>query len=164
METPLYTFEAVHDSNHLSFLIALLFAIIALGGLIALLRRKVARENHNRNMLLALLTFFVFLIAASTAFFSWLAAKKIGTVAIYPDAIETSYGRAAFEHIRNAGFKDDKQPSLINPNISRKTTKLLIIEESDGKTHVLSEENYEIPKIWNKLKEAMEKWEDSPAN
>ena len=99
--------------------------------------------------------FFVFIIGASTAFFSGLNLKRTGTITIYESAIATAQSTIPFSDIKNARMIVDKEPSLINPSRSVRNTKLLLIEARDGTTIVLSEEDYEVEKMMSQLKRAM---------
>ena len=153
MEGILYTYEPMHEQDQATFWIALVLACVALGSMVWLLKGKALISNRNYRLLTTMLLFFVFLIAGSTAFFSQLFMYKVGPVNITESSITTPYGKVAFEDILNASIQVDKQPSIINPNITRKSTRLLIIEEKDGGTHVLPEENYPIQEILGRMKE-----------
>lgn len=152
-------FESNTSSQQLTFVLTVFIATVAFGGLLFLLKKKPAPGKRNQNMLVAMLLFFAFLIAASTAFFSKWSSLKTGTVSIYPDKIETGYGTASFDHIKKIYLEDNELPSMINPTIKRKTVKMLLIEETEGKIHILSEENYDINDIFRSLKKTIEQWE-----
>ena len=119
----LQQFESNTSSQQLTFALTVFIALIAFGGLIFLLKKKAPTGKHNRNMLVAMLLFFVFLIAASTAFFSKWSSLKTGTISIYPDKIETGYGIATFDQIKKVYLKDNELPSMVNPTVKRKTGK-----------------------------------------
>ena len=106
-----------------------------------------------------MLLFFLFLIAAGTAFFSAWNRIRLGPVNIYTSSIETPYGTIQFDEIRNAKIESNQQPSMINPQLNRRTVKLLIIEERSGKAHIFSEKDYRVQEILNGLKEAVADWE-----
>lgn len=134
--------------------LALVLAVVGLAGLVMRLRRKASGEAHTRNMLVAMLFFFLTTISAGTALFSWFSMRRIGPVTLYADAIETPYGKVAFRDIRKAEIVADQPVRLIPTANDSKTVKLLVIEESSGKAHVLSEKNYDIQRIFGALKEA----------
>ncbi len=159
MREILYTFEPIGSGTQSTFYLAILAALMGLGGMIALLRMKTSREHRNRNMLAAMLLFFVFLIGAGTALFSGLKMRKIGPVYIYADAITTPYGEAEFEHIKDAYIYADREPSLIDPSRSVRTTRMLVVQEESGKSHVLSEEDYPVKEVLAGLRTAIRKWE-----
>lgn len=153
MNQVIYTFDPTHQQDQTTFLLALFFALGALAAMFFLLRKPAADGNRNRRLLGAMLLFFVFLIAGSTAFFSRLFMQKLGPVTLYENAIETPYGIVDYPNIRNAYIHIDKQPSMINPSITRKSTRMLLIETKDGSAHVLPEANYPIQEILGKMKE-----------
>lgn len=131
-------------------------ALLALGALLAILAGKLEVADRNRRLLLAMLLFFTVLIAGGTAFFSWLTSYRIDTVTLYSRGLTTPYGTVAYEDIRDAYIRKEEQRSFVNPDIVRSSTRLLIIEERDGKTHVLSEENYALEPIFSTLRQQME--------
>ncbi len=153
MDGPLHTFTATVSSDQITFWTALFIAVGTLAGLIFLIRRKVDREAYNRNALLSMLTFFAFLIAASTAFFSSWSMKKTGPVSLFADRIELPSGTVAFSNLKNVAIKKEVERSVINPRQSTKEVKLLFIEEKTGKLHVLSELNYPVSEILSKIRE-----------
>ena len=52
--------------------------------------------------------------------------QKTGPVILYPDAIETPFGRAGFDQIQNAYIKEELQKSFINPSITTGSYKVSI--------------------------------------
>lgn len=148
-------FQPTHQEDQLVLYIGLILAIMGIVGLVWSLRKKpTTADGRNRNLLVAMLLFFLATISAGTAFFSWLSMHKTGPVTITADAIETPYGKVAFTAIRNAEIIADQPVRLIPSNNNRGTVKLLVIEEQSGKAHVLSEENYDIQRIFGALREA----------
>lgn len=149
-------FQPTHQEDQLTLYIGILLAVAGAVGLFLSLRKKATGEAHRRNMLVAMLLFFLTIISSGTAFFSWWSIRKIGPVRITDDAITTPYGKAIFRDIRKAEIIADQPVRLIPSNNNQAVVKLLVIEEQSGKTHVLSEENYDIQRIFGALREAME--------
>jgi hypothetical protein len=163
MEEPIANFSPQLGDQHAQLLIGAILALLALAGATALLRRPGRREVYRRRTLSAMLLFFVFLLAAGTVGFSWLTMRKIGPVRIYADAVRTPYGLAVFENIRNAAIQTEQDRSRVNPTFVRKEYRFLVIEEYSGKTHVLSEENFDLPQVLNALRQAVETWRENQA-
>lgn len=161
METILYSFDPNHGNSNTTLWVAIIITLISLAILIFLLRRKVDYEKRNQNLLIAMLTFFVFLIATGTSFFSFWEQQKIGPVLIFENAISTPYGKADFQNIRNAHIEVTRQKSWVNPQQGKNAVQLLIIEEKNKKVHVLSELNYDIITILGSLRETIGKWKES---
>lgn len=147
-------FQPTHQENQMVLYLAIIIAIAAGIGLFLSLRRKATGEARTRNMILAMLLFFAMTISGGTALFSWLTMHKIGPVTITADAIETPYGRIPFGEIRKAEIIADQPVRLLPSSNNRSTVKLLVIEESSGKAHVMSEENYDIQRIFGALRES----------
>lgn len=156
MKELLYTIEPQAGGGGTTIIIALIAALGGLAGMLALLRRPGTGGQRNQRLVGAMLLFFAFIIGGSTAFFSWLDLRRTGPVFIYRDAVETPFGKAAFRDISRVYIHLDQQPSRINPNQPRQQTRLLVIEERQGKTHVFSEERYDIAAMMERLKAAME--------
>ena len=159
MGEAIYTFEPNLSDTTSSLWLGLLAAVAGIGGCVFLLRKATTGKNRNYYLLGAMLLVFVFMIGLSTAFFSWWTQHKIGPVIIYTNAITTPYGTVKFARIDNAYIEEQRQPSLVNPSLTRSRYKLLIIEEIDGKTHALSEENYDLNLILQRLRGSVKDWE-----
>ena len=160
MEDVLYTFAPDNGPAAQTAWIAAAIALGALAGMASMLKKKAEGRQRNQNMLAAMLLFFVALIGGGAAFFSWLKIRKTSPVAIYEDAVETPYGKAAFNTIKDAYIYADKQSSFIDPSRSVRTTKMLVIEEKSGKTHVMAEGDYPINEILPALKSAVGSWKE----
>jgi hypothetical protein len=150
-------FQPIHQEDQIVLYIALVLAIVGAIGMVITLRRKVERSKHNQNMLIAMLLFFLMTISTGTALFSWLSMRKTGPVTISADAIETPYGKATFENIKQAKIINDQAVGLLPTGGNSRTVKLLLIEERSGKAHILSEKNYDIQRIFGALRSARRK-------
>ena len=155
MEEAIHVINPISKENLIFFWIGLIVSIGSITGMVVVLKQKRNYQEKNKQMLIAMLLFFVFLISISTTFFSFWAHLKIGPVRIEANAIETAYGKTAFKDIKKITFHESNQPSMINPNISRNSVRILLIEERSGKIHALSEENYNINSIMQKLNKAI---------
>lgn len=154
MDVALHTFQPQHTENQLGLWLGLLAGAIALAGMLYLLRTKTG--DQNRRLLGAMLLFFVCTISAGTAFFSWLTMRKIGPVNLYADAITTPYGKLSFDKIRSIYIKEEREKSLLKPEGSSESIRLLVLESREGKVHVLSDKNYNIQAILGSLKETID--------
>jgi len=102
-----------------------------------------------------MLIFFGILIFGTTGLLNFVNSLNLKTVKFYSDNIETPQGRISYDDIRSAYVYVDKPFTITqnNPKTSAsKDRRLLIIEEYNKKTHVLSEENYKIDEILTTLK------------
>lgn len=154
METVLHTFQPEHTENQMGLWLGLLIGALALAGMLRLLKHKSGEQN--RRLLGAMLLFFACTISVGTAFFSWLTMRKIGPVSLYRDAITTPYGKLDFDKIRSIYIKEEREKTLLKPDGSGKSTRLLVLESKDGKVHVLSDQNYNIQAILGTLKETID--------
>ena len=152
MEVPLYTFMPTSTSDNFSFWGSIIVMVISGVALYFLFRKKSSGDAYRRQMLMAMLVFFALIIAAATAFFSFWSIRKTGPVYLYKEAIETPYGKTSYDKIRRAYIDLNGKTSLVSPGTTTKSVRMLFIEESSGKMHVLSEENYDIDQILTKMR------------
>ncbi len=152
MEQPIAVFEPIRTGNYYNFIISLVVAFIALVFLLFNLKKKGTPTRKGYRQLFSLLSFFVLIIAVVTAFFSFWAAQKFTPVKVFQDAIETGYGNADFNNIVKVYIHNDQQKSRLTRELEGEITRILIIEESDRKTHALSEENYQIDSLFSVLR------------
>lgn len=158
MDKLLYTFEPVKSGFNFTIWVALILMACAVAGMVFLLKKKSTEISYNMRMLGAMLLFFVAIISASTAFFSFWASSRTTTVKIYKKSVETDRGRVTFKNLKGAYINADKGSSGgLMPSTKRDTTKLLIIEEKTGRTHVLSSYNYNVMKIVRLLQPMIKK-------
>lgn len=161
MEEILIRFDPLENSSEIAVWAGVAVGIIGFALSVWLFLRKEKGKDRQRNIILAMLLFFLGMIAFGTSFFTFWTQKKTGPVLIYENAIETTFGKSYFQDIKNASITVAGNKSLVNPNQQRGATRLLLIEEHEGKAHVLSEDNYKIEAILNKLRGAVQDWEKS---
>lgn len=129
----------------------LICAILAFSGMLYVFWRKFEYHEQNKKWLLAMLLFFVFLIASGTTVFSFLSYQRLDQVAVYQDYLKIGNRQIPFEQIKQVKLEKSQQKSMVNPNIVTNSIQLLIIEELSGKVSVLSEKNYKVNDIMNTL-------------
>ena len=144
------TFEANLELT--TFWVMLGVAVLFLGGMIALVQRRPAAGDHNRQMLLSMLLFFGMLIAGATAALDYWNASRIATVRLLPERLETGYGTVRYDQVKQFFIKSEQNYALFGVK-KGSPVKLLVIEEKTGKTHVLSEVNYDVLAIARALDE-----------
>ena len=132
-------------------------ALILCAVLAYLYKIKDVKNNKRLRQIGAMLVFYGVLIAACTAVFSyWTGVKNIDLV-FKETSVETPYGELKYNTVRDARIRTETQTSLANPNLVRGTTQMLVIVETSGKTHVLSEENYDIRAVLGELRKRIAK-------
>ncbi len=134
-----------------------IITIILLLSLIIGSRVKPKYEHrHYKNMFLMLL-FFGTLISGGATFFTWLTTVKLTPVVMRVQDMDTPYGTVDYTDIRNAYYYQDKQTGKYAKEKVIRETQFLIIDEINKKSHALSEENYEIDKIFSLLEKQVKK-------
>ena len=160
METPIRSFEPyLYGVNTLTIVfltITLLFAI----ALYFQNKKKVPYYEKSRKRVFSMLLFFGLIIFGVTGILNLVNTWKLKTVKFYSASIETPQGKINYDDIQSAYIFMD-QPLLINQNPDQpapiNNKRMLIIEEYNRKTHVLSEENYPIENILELLNQIRKK-------
>lgn len=146
-------FESNSSDQYLLSIICGLIALACAGFIFYLSRQPQKRETPIYQLLLG----FGIMIALGTAFFSWLSTTKLDTVKITAQGIELPEGKVKWNKIDRAYLHFDQQLQPFSGLPKGDTTRfLMIIERGSGKTHVLSEEDYEIEKIGEAIREKMD--------
>lgn len=154
--TPIAVFEPIYSSNSFWLYTGLVLSLLLWAGFAVVLTRKVDRSQYQRRMLLALLLFLAGITFSGMTLFSGWAVLRTGKVSIYADYLEQGSKRYTFDQIQQVYLQDDKQTSMINPNLVKKNTQLLFVELKAGKLLVLSSEDYETSRIFDTLRNAFE--------
>ena len=161
------TFDPIQTGLSKDLMTFGILTIVLLCGLVIGNRMKVKYEQrHYKNMLL-MLAFFATLISAGATFFTWLTTIKLTPVVMRAQDMDTPYGTVDYTDIRNAYYYQDKQTAKFAADKVIKETQFLIIDEINRKSHALSEENYDIDKIFSLLEKQVKQLpeaQESPAS
>ncbi len=159
MDTPLATFEpAASGMQSFSIIAFIVFAACGLGAYL-LLRQKSSGRAKNMNALIAMLFFFIGMIALGAFVFNGLAYQRIVTVTIYESGIQLGEKQIPFQNLENAKIEEIVETSFFNPNMVREKTRILFIADKSGKTYALSSEHYPVEKIMERMRSALQKRE-----
>lgn len=135
--------------------------VVLVIGLIIGSRVKTSYEQRHYKNMIMMLIFFGALISAGATFFSWLTTVKLTPIVMRAQDMDTPYGTVDYTDIRNAYYFQDKQTAKYAADKVIKETQFLIIDEINRKSHALSEENYEIDKIFSILEKQVKKSPDA---
>lgn len=131
-----------------------LLCALAAGGLMLWLLLKPEDMERNRRMLLSMLLFFAFLISLFSAAGIAVNAAKFRQVTVTNSAVLIGKKEIRFSELRGYLIREDRSQSWVNPGITKKTVRSLVLEEKSGKTHLLPEAYYDLPRLINTLDEA----------
>ena len=160
MESPIQSFEPyLYGINTLTFIfLSLTLLLIIL--LFFQNKKKVPYFEKKRKRMYSMLIFFGILICGTTGLLNLVNSFNLKTVKFYSNSIETPQGKINYDDIQSSYIYVDK-PLLMSQNnqqaSSPKQNRILIIEEYSRKTHVLSEENYQIEEILESLNKIRKK-------
>ena len=161
MEAPLHSFDpSLYGINNMSIVFITLTVIT---GVILYFqnKKKVPYYEKKRKRVFSMLLFFCLIVFGATGILNLVNTWNLKTVKFYESSIETPQGRINYDDIQAAYIYVDKPP-LMGPNNNDQqptpqNNKMLIIEEYSRKTHVLSEENYQINDILDVLNQFRKK-------
>jgi hypothetical protein len=153
MDKPLYTFEPFKHATDwvligTAFLVILMF-------LAAFAVQKYAKLDTNRRNIVNMVCFFIGIIAAGTAVFRLISLWKLKPVQIYSNRVETPYGTAPLNEIRDFYIKTERRTKPMNPSAVTDSSRYFFLMERSDKTHVLSEGDYDVDSILAKLNNVM---------
>jgi hypothetical protein len=137
----------LHPNLPVLFWIALIVALGAGAFTVYLLTGKAPWKGRLWRQVFPLWGFIVSLLALGVAFFSFWEHLKTGPIRFEAEEIRTSYGATRYEDIVRVYFHRETERSLIDPDLGKDTTTWLIIEDRKGKTHALSEDQYDLTAI-----------------
>lgn len=141
-------FQPQNSTDLTYFIIGLLAGIGGMLGAWLLLRKS----RKTQQSLIAMLLFFVGLIGLGTALFSYMSYRLVDEVVVTDTHFRSGYGETALADIKVMKIVTDRQSSFVNPSITQKSTRVLLIEEKSGRIHSLSELHYDITAIMRELR------------
>lgn len=153
MDKPLYTFEPFKQS--IDWVVVLTLALVLLMLFVSFLVKKYSKLDVTRRNIVNMVCFFIGIIAAGTAVFRLISLWKLKPVEIYAKRIETPYGTAQLNNIRDFYIKTEMRTKPMNPNAVTDSSRYFFLLERNDKTHVLSEGDYQIDSILAKLNDVM---------
>ncbi|MFK7937552.1 MAG: hypothetical protein AB8G22_28810 [Saprospiraceae bacterium] len=157
-ETPLHTFVPYDLALPASVWLSILIALAAAGAVFYFLRPSKERSQRNTRTLVAMLFFFMAMMAAGTGFFSfWNSRRTLAPVLIFEDRMESGYGTSQLKNIKIAYLKTEDQNTLFPTPQNAKTDTFLLVEQRDGRTHVFSHHAYPVKEMAVKIRDLLEK-------
>jgi O-antigen/teichoic acid export membrane protein len=153
MDKPLYTFEPMKHAT--DWVLVGTFCLVALMLFMTYLIKKYSKLDVNRRNVLIMVCFFIGIIAAGTAIFRLISMWKLKPVQIYSHRIETPYGTAELNNVRDFYIKIERHYKPMNPDAVTDSARYFFLLERNDKTHVLSEGDYEVDSILAKLNDVM---------
>ena len=98
---------------------------------------------------------FFAVIAFGTTVFRLYSKWRLQPIEIYNNYIKTPYGDAPLSNILDSYIKLEIKYKPMQSNIAQDSAHYLFIIERNSKTHVLSEGDYPIKEVLDKLNETM---------
>lgn len=155
MEEPIHIFEPITFMATLITVIFTFLSISILGLLYYLNKKEMTYDEAKRRGLYSILLGIALLLTTSTAILNFWNSFEFKPIKLYSDSIETPRGKVAFENIQNAYIYIDKPMMITTPPADSLMNydRLLILEEFDKTSHVMSEDNYPIEDILGKIRQ-----------
>ena len=156
------TFQPIHDSSYRAFLVFAALALLALVGTIFLiLTKSKTPKQRNLKQMLAMLLFFVTLISASTAFFSYWRFLELTPIEVKTSSLLINGQEIPFDQILKIEIDQNPQHSLINQSIAPQTAPLLKVQTNNEQLLVISKKQYDIDTLFLTLRKAIDTWKDN---
>ena len=131
-----------------------LLLLICLFGVWFINRPTAGADNRQRSlrMVLAMLAFFGGLLCMGMVVFGLWSVRKLVPVQVEKTYTITPYGKADYTDIQQMLMKESREVHPLTGQPKGKPVFLLMLVETSGKTHVMSEENYPVREIYTALK------------
>lgn len=148
-------FVAEPDKDYSTFIILLLVTLICGGFAFAAQKRKLSVKGNWRQLGVLLGGLFGLVFLTTTLFSGW-EIFRIQPVVLKEDHLICYGGKIPYKSIRRAGIYTDKQNSFINPQITLRQDKILVIETTQPKTFLFSDDHFDVEMLVRKIREKME--------
>ncbi|MEL6655714.1 MAG: hypothetical protein AAFR36_04675 [Bacteroidota bacterium] len=147
-------FEYSPESTDRLFLwLGILVALGAFALTYFFLSKKRTGRAHTQDVLVAMLFFFLGLLATGTAFFSGWSLLRQGKVVLQAEQLQIGNNTILYSDINKIYYKRDKQASVFQAVEGTTTINFLVVEAKGGRTYPLSEQQYPIGEIRSRLEE-----------
>lgn len=153
MEKPLYVIEPFQHGLDFWLISSIAITILSLLGAYYF-NRSTKLDYNRRNILVMILGFFA-VIAFGTIIFRLYSKWRLQPVEIYGNRIKTPYGETRLDNILDSYIKLETKQKPMQSGAIEDSAHYLFIIERNNKTHVLSEGDYPIREIIDRLNEVM---------
>jgi len=144
---PLQVFVANQNSILITLAISGCVALISLFAIVYLRKKEVALTFRAHRQLGIMLLGLALIIALGSTVGSIVNLKRLRPIYVYEDSFTTGFGTVKFQDLRFVYLHQGRQPSFVSPSITVDTTLLAYFEEKQGKSYVLSSDNYDVRAI-----------------
>ena len=152
METPLYTYEAAKSYTDIWLVGSLVLGL--LGFAAYFFQEKLPIETRLRKVV-GLAAALIGLVAVLSLCLKLFSMARLKPVKLYRTSIETPYGTAQLRDIKDFYIKKEVHYKPMQPNAIADSARYLFILEANDKGHVLSEGDYPIQNILEKMNDLM---------
>lgn len=153
MDKPLYSFAANKTPFDVWLIAPVLIALICVLAIYCV-RKKTNLEYNRRNIVVMVLGFFT-VIALGTAAMKAVSYWRLQPVQIFTNRIVTPYGETPLSNVSDFYVKLEKTYKPMQTEVVRDSARYFFLIEKNDKTHVLSEGDYPIYDILEKMNEVM---------
>ena len=128
------------------FFTLVFFAIISATLALLLFTSKILAKNRNRG-LLGMLTGFIALVSLCAVIFTWVHAKSIQPIVFEQESLSIGANRIQYKKIDKSYIKPLVQKSRYSAELNTDTALIYVILMRDGKSYLLSNENYDLKAV-----------------
>ena len=153
MDKPLYSFAANKTPFDAWLIAPILIALVCV--LVILYFRKKTNLDYNRRNIVVMVLGFFTVIALGTALMKAVSYWRLQPVQIFTNRIVTPYGETPLSNVSDFYVKLEKTYKPMQTEVVRDSARYFFLIEKNDKTHVLSEGDYDIYDILDKMNEVM---------
>lgn len=153
MDKPLFVIEPYKHGLDFWLIFSLGIALFSFLGMLYFKKLKTIEYNR-RNSIAMILSFFG-VIALGVSVMRLYSSWRIQPIEIYNNRIKTPYGEAPLSNVLDFYIKLEKKYKPMQTDVVQDSAHYFFLIERNNKTHVLSEGDYPIRDVLEKLNEAM---------
>lgn len=151
MNDDILTFQP--NSNDQTYLwLGIIIAIIAFAVCYYFLKKPAKGRTYTTQTIIAMLFFFLGLMASSTAFFSGWNLRRQGNISLKANEMTIGVNQIDYDDIKDLYLRKDQAGSALGLPSKEAANLILIVEKKDGKTFAISSKQFPINEIYGQLK------------
>jgi hypothetical protein len=145
------------SSDQLYLWLGIAIALAAFTACYFLLKKPAKGRSYTNQTIIAMLFFFVGLMAASTAFFSGWNLRKQGTISLQANEMTIGVNHIPYTDIKELYLRKDQGVSAFGMPDTEEANLILMVEKKDGQTFAISSQQFPVNEIYGQLKTILKK-------
>jgi hypothetical protein len=147
------------SSDQLYLWLGIAIALVAFIACYYLLKKPAKGRSYTNHTIIAMLFFFVGLMATSTAFFSGWNLRKQGSISLQANEMTIGVNHIPYNEIKELYLRKDQGVSALGMPNTEEANLILMVEKKGGQTFAISSQQFPVNEIYGQLKAILKKGE-----